>query len=166
MILKKEKNSQRNTLFIRYEKTRLPRQVTQNDKKNTKGNGMEKHLQTSEGSPKENQIAYIAGLFDGEGTVDYAQRWVKKRSDKSKKYFCFRISCEIGMTDYAVLEWIHQTLGYGSFRSRKVPEGMKPQWRWCCVFRDSYKFAKLMLPHARVKYVKLKQIVDHYSEGT
>ena len=125
---------------------------------------MEKHLQTSRSSAEKNQIAYIAGLFDGEGSVDYTQRWTKKHN--GKKYFCYRICCEIGMTDYAVLEWIHQTLGYGSFRGRKVPEGRKPQWRWGCVFRDSYKFAKEMLPYARVKYVKLKQIVDHYSEGT
>ena len=126
---------------------------------------MEKHLQISRSSSEETQIAYIAGLFDGEGSVDYARRWEKKQRH-SKAYLFRRITCEIGMTDYPVLEWLHETLGYGTLRPRKSPEGYKPQWRWRCSFRDSYKFAQQMLPHAIVKYKKLKQIVDHYNEYT
>jgi hypothetical protein len=126
---------------------------------------MEKHLQISRSSSEETQIAYIAGLFDGEGSVDYARRWEKKQRH-SKAYLFRRITCEIGMTDYPVLHWLHKTLGYGTLRPRKSPEGYKPQWRWRCSFRDSYKFAQQMLPYARIKYEKLKQIVDHYNEGT
>ena len=33
----------------------------------------------------QNDIAYIAGLFDGEGSVDYKQRW-EKRGKKNIKY--------------------------------------------------------------------------------
>jgi len=123
---------------------------------------MEKHLQTSRSSTKKIKIAYIAGLFDGEGSVDYTRRWEKDRKNRSKKYLCRRITCEIGMTDYPVLHWLHEILGYGTLRPRKSPEGCKPQWRWRCGFRDSYMFAQQMLPHAIVKYKKLKQIVDHY----
>ena len=126
---------------------------------------MAKHLQASKSSSEATQIAYIAGLFDGEGSVDYAKRWEKKKN-RPRKYLCRRISCEIAMTDYPVLHWLHETLGYGRLNPRKSPEGYKPQWRWRCTFRDSYKFAQQMLPHAIVKYKKLKQIVDHYSEGT
>ena len=68
------------------------------------------------------------------------------------------------MTDYPVLHWLHQTLGYGQVNPKKSPEGCKPQWRWRCSFRDCNKFAQQMLPHAIVKYKKLKQIVDHYAE--
>ena len=126
---------------------------------------MEKHLQTSENSSEATQIAYIAGLFDGEGSVDYARRW-EYRPLRKKKYLMRRISCEIAMTNHNVIRWLHQTLGYGYYRPKKVPQGFKPQWRWRCSFRDSYKFAKQMLPHAIVKNEKLKQIVDHYNEGT
>jgi len=124
---------------------------------------MAKHLQTSRSSTKKTKIAFIAGLFDGEGSVDYARRWEKKKN-RPRKYLTRRISCEIGMTDYPVLHWLQDTLGYGTLRPRKSPEGCKPQWRWRCVFRDSYKFAQQMLPHAIVKYEKLKQIMDHYDE--
>ena len=124
---------------------------------------MAKHLQTSRSSTKKTKIAYIAGLFDGEGSVDYAQRWEKKKN-RPRKYLCRRISCEIGMTDYPVLHWLHKTLRYGSLRPRKSPKGYKPRWRWRCGFRDCNKFAQQMLPHAIVKYKKLKQIMDHYDE--
>ena len=126
---------------------------------------MEKHLQTSQSSAEATQVAYIAGLFDGEGSVDYTKRWVKKVNSK-KAYLFQHIRCEIAMTDYEVLKWLYQTLGFGYFGPKKVPEERKPQWRWRCVYRDSYKFAKQMLPYAIVKYNKLKQITDHYDEGT
>gem|GEM_PF-1781711 len=165
MILKKEKNSRHNIPFTKYEKNKLPRQITQNDRKNTKGNGMEKHLQTSQSSAEATQVAYIAGLFDGEGSVDYAKRWGTSATNK-KRYLFRRISCEMSMTEYEVLKWVHQTLGFGRLGSKKVPEGRKPQWRWTCCFRYSYKFAQQILPYAKVKHKKLKQIIDHYDEGT
>jgi hypothetical protein len=125
---------------------------------------MAKHLQTSRSSPKKNQIAYMAGLFDGEGSVDYAKRWGTSATNK-KRYLFRRISCEMTLTDYEVIKWFHQTLGFGGVWTKKVPEGLKPQWRWACCFHDSYKFAKQMLPYTRIKYEKLKQIIDHYDES-
>jgi len=125
---------------------------------------MAKHLQTSRSSAKKNQIAYMAGLFDGEGSVDYAQRWGTSAKNK-KRYLFRRISCEMTLTDYEVIKWFHQTIGFGGVWTKKVPEGLKPQWRWACCFHDSYKFAKQMLPYTRIKYEKLKQIIDHYDES-
>ena len=162
-MLKKEKNLRHNILFTRYEQTKLPRQITQHDRKNKKGNWMAKHFQTSRSSAKKTQIAYMAGLFDGEGSVDYAQRWVKDYRTK-KPYLCWNINCAMSLTDYKILKWFHQTLGFGGVWTKKVPEGLKPQWRWGCCFRDSYKFAQQMLPYTKIKYEKLKQIVDHYDE--
>ena len=124
---------------------------------------MAKHLQTSRSSPKKTQIAYMAGLFDGEGSVDYAKRWGTSARNK-KRYLFRRISCEMSLTDYEIIKWFHQTIGFGQMGQRKVPEGRKPQWRWTCCFRYSYKFAQQMLPYTKIKYEKLKQIIDHYDE--
>ena len=105
-------------------------------------------------------IAYMAGLFDGEGSVDYARRWEKRTKGK---YKVWRIHCEMAMTDKYVLQWIHSTLGIGTVRPKKVPKGMKPQWRWRCSFRDALQFAKLIWPHVQVKLHKIEQILDHYT---
>ena len=108
----------------------------------------------------ETERAYIAGLFDGEGSVDYAQRWEKRTKGK---YKVWRIHCEISMTHQYIIEWVHETLGIGTVRPKKVKEGLKPQWRWRCGFRDAYSFAKIVWPHVQVKLHKIEQIIDHYT---
>ena len=71
------------------------------------------------------------------------------------------------MTDRAIIKWLHETLGFGSFH-KKPPSakqlGRQMQYRWCCGYRDALKFANLLLPHARVKRRKLQQIIKHYDK--
>ena len=67
-------------------------------------------------------IAYIAGLFDGEGCVTY-----KKYKEK-----------------------------------KKVPKGMKKQWRWRCTFRECLDVCKKLWPYAIVKLHDIEKVIDHY----
>ena len=111
------------------------------------------------------EVAYMAGLFDGEGHVEYKKRLVKQKKGKNKAYKTWSIRCEMSMTDKGVMEWFHQTLNFGTLNKREAKlswTGKKPQWRWRCSYRDALKFAKLMWPHAQVKLHKLEQIIDHY----
>ena len=60
------------------------------------------------------QAAYIAGLFDGEGSIYFAKDQRKKRNTKDQGYrtsISQRISMEITMTDQSVFE-----MGPRSFR--------------------------------------------------
>ena len=59
----------------------------------------------------EAEAAYIAGLFDGEGTITYKKYKEKKRNGI---YDCWRISMEIAMTDKSVLIWLTEVLGCGT----------------------------------------------------
>jgi len=111
------------------------------------------------------EVAYMAGLFDGEGHVEYKKRLVKQKRGKNRAYKTWSIRCEMSMTDKGVMEWFHQTLNFGTLNKREAKlswTGKKPQWRWRCSYRDALKFAKLMWPHAQVKLHKLEQIIDHY----
>ena len=74
------------------------------------------------------------------------------------------IRCEISMTDRDVIEWIHESLGFGWSKEKRYNNKpkYKKQWRWSCGYRDALKFAKLMWPYARIKFHKLEQIIDHY----
>ncbi len=108
------------------------------------------------------QLAYIAGLFDGEGSVS---RYRERR--KNRKNPTWVIRCEVNMTDRAIIKWLHETLGFGSFHKKppsKKQLGRQMQYRWCCSYRDAYKFAKLIIPYARVKRKKLQKIIDHYDK--
>ena len=110
-----------------------------------------------------NDIAYIAGLFDGEGCVSYKQ-YNRQRKHNKKPYPTWQIRVEIAMTDKAVIEWLHETLGFGWSAEKKyhTKPKYKRQWRWCCGYRDALIFAKLLWPFAQVKLHKLEQIINHY----
>ena len=110
------------------------------------------------------EVAYIAGLFDGEGCVTCKQKPTKRKDRNNKIYNQWNIRCEISMTDQAVITWLHEALGFGWSREKKYNNKpkYKKQWRWCCGYRDALTFAKLVWPYAQVKLHKLEQIIDHY----
>ena len=58
-------------------------------------------------------IAYIAGLFDGEGCITYKQ-YMRKRKGQKKAYPTWSIRMEIAMTDKSILVWLHEVLGVGT----------------------------------------------------
>ena len=69
----------------------------------------------------ETDRAYIAGLFDGEGSIYFKRGIEKKKKHKGEGYRLsnsMRISMEITMTDYSVLVWVHEVLGVGTLRSK------------------------------------------------
>jgi len=57
------------------------------------------------------KLAYMAGLFDGEGCVTYKQYWGSKRENRPRKYYCWRIQLEIVMTDEATIQWFCDHFG-------------------------------------------------------
>ena len=118
-------------------------------------------------------MAYIAGLFDGEGSIHFKRGIEKKKKHKGEGYRysnSMRISMEITMTDYSVLVWVHEVLGVGTLRPKRVKglrkDGTKylKQWKWRCTFRDAYQVCLLIWPFAHVKLDKIQQIIEHYSK--
>ena len=109
-------------------------------------------------------IEYIAGLFDGEGSIYYKQIAEKRKGRNPCKVW--KIRMEMSMTDKNVMELVHETLGCGSLRERKFlkpyAKKWKKQWRWQCSHRDALYVCKLLWPHAIVKLHKMEQIIDHY----
>ncbi len=118
-------------------------------------------------------IAYLAGLFDGEGSIYFAKRVEKKKKHKGKGYrtsMSQRISMEVTMTDESVIRWIHDVLKVGTVnkkpRKGKRKDGTKylMQWKWRCTFRDAYYVCRLLWPYAHTKLAKIEQIINHYSD--
>ena len=107
-------------------------------------------------------IAYIAGLFDGKGSI-YYKRIIEKRKNK-KPVKVWKIRMEMSMPDKNVIELVHETLGCGTLREKKVV-GKKKRWRWQCSYRDALYVCKLLWPHTVVKLHKIEQIIDHYEPG-
>ena len=122
----------------------------------------------------ESDIAYIAGLFDGEGSIQIKRAIEKKKKHNGKPGYrlsnSMRINMEITMTDESVLRWLHEVLGVGTLRPKKVKgkrkDGTKylPQWKWRATFRDAYYVCLLIWPFAHVKLEKINQIMEYYSD--
>ena len=122
----------------------------------------------------ESDIAYIAGLFDGEGSI-HIKRGIenkKKHNNKPGRRISnsMRISMEITMTDESVLRWLHEVLGVGTL-NRKPRKGRRKdgtkylmQYRWRCTFRDAYYVCRLLWPYAHTKLPKIQQVIEHYAK--
>jgi len=118
--------------------------------------------------------AYIAGLFDGEGSIHFKRGIERKKRHKGKPGYrlsnSMRISMEITMTDRSVLMWVHEVLGVGTLRPKTVKglrkDGTKylKQYKWRCTFRDAYYVCCLIWPWSHTKLEKVQQIIQHYSE--
>ena len=116
-------------------------------------------------------ISYIAGLFDGEGSIYYARRNEKKKKHNGIGFRysnSIRISMEITMTDKEVIHWVHETLNVGTV-VKKPRKGFRKdgtkylmQWKWRCTFRDAFYVCCVLWPHAHTKLPKIQQILDHY----
>ena len=110
-----------------------------------------------------NDAAYLAGLFDGEGSVYFKKTRQKKHQRPGKPiHNVMVIRMEIAMTDKSVLEWVWETTGVGAFGPRKVKEGYKPQWRWRAAHRDALKVCKELWPFAQTKLNKIEHFIDYY----
>jgi len=116
--------------------------------------------------------AYIAGLFDGEGSIHIKRAPEKKKKHKGKGHRIsnsLRLSMEITMTDRSVLLWLHEVVGCGTLtkkprKGRRV-DGTKylMQWRWRCTFRDAYYVCCLIWPWSHTKLEKVQQVIEHYA---
>jgi len=116
--------------------------------------------------------AYIAGLFDGEGSIHFKRGPEKKKKHKGKGHRIsnsLRLSMEVTMTDRSVLVWLHEVLGCGTL-NKKPRKGKRVdgtpylmQYRWRCTFRDAYYVCCLIWPWAHTKMPKIQQVIEHYS---
>ena len=122
---------------------------------------------------KDNELAYIAGLFDGEGSIHYKRSPEKKKKHKGEGHRIsnsMRISMEITMTDKSVLVWLHQILGVGTLtkkpRKGKRVDGTRylMQYRWRCTFRDAFYVCCLLFPYAHTKLPKIQKVIDNYTD--
>ena len=111
-------------------------------------------------------MAYLAGLFDGEGCITYKQR-TEHRKGKPRAYKYWNIRIEINMIDKDTIDYVHKTFECGSRDYRKpYPHQNYGQYRWQCSHRDALKVAKALIPYSITKRDKLQKIVDHYEDNT
>jgi hypothetical protein len=101
------------------------------------------------------EIAYVAGLFDGEGMV----RIAKERRTNSTSY---QVHIMIGMTHEPIIRMLHLQFG-GSFyvndHSKRNPNA-RPQYCWQACSQNACTFLRLIHPFLVVKKDEAKLALD------
>ena len=122
----------------------------------------------------QSDISYIAGIFDGEGSLHMRRGLEKKKKHRGKPGYrmsnSMRISMEISMTDKSVLLWVLEVLNVGTL-TKKPRKGFRKngtrylmQYRWRCTFRDAYYVCCVLWPWAHTKLPKIQKILEHYAD--
>ena len=102
----------------------------------------------------ESDRAYIAGLFDGEGSVSFT---FKKAAKNGKRYG--KIYARISNTNKAVLDWVKVTSGLGYVVGKGVAqrEGHKPCYDFVVAYEQARKFLVLIRPYLRIKGITVDE---------
>jgi hypothetical protein len=108
-------------------------------------------------------VAYIAGLFDGEGC---ATVYGYKATKNGEKYW--RLIVRIANTHRGVLEWIREQWGRG-WIARESTSHNKPGWKQGWTFRlqgrDAAHFLTTLRPHLKIKAERVDEILSNPWRG-
>ena len=105
---------------------------------------------------KDLDLAYCAGLIDGEGHVAVIDSWRRGLAYKEPRI-------AVQMTDVTVVEHLRDAFGCGSICYPKTAKAHHiPTARWAVSSRKAYHVAVLLEPFLRVKKQGARAIIDHY----
>lgn len=92
-------------------------------------------------------LAYVAGIIDGEGTICIHQ----DKAKSGKVYLQLRV--DVTNTNEWLIQWLKFALGGHTDVSRraKIGKNWKPSWRWSVSANQASAFLKLIYPYLRLK---------------
>ena len=99
-------------------------------------------------------LAYCAGLFDGEGCITLTR-------DSESNY---RLRIKITSTDYSVLEWLQEHFDGYIHLSRKESKYNKEAWDWVCKVEDQVVFLFGILPYTIIKRAHIIEALNYHFE--
>ena len=92
------------------------------------------------------ELAYIAGIFDGEGTVTISSYKASRYGGSQRRLLMVLLSS----TDRSVVDYLRETFG-GAITITKVHDNHKEIRRWTLSSRMAADFLYRVLPYLRIK---------------
>lgn len=106
--------------------------------------------------------AYVAGLFDGEGSVG---RYVYTHSKNGKPYY--RLHARITSSNRELLEAVRSEFGGKIYPKDDVLRGRRVMcYDLHFVYRHAERFLKRILPYLILKKEKVIQVVEEHYPGS
>lgn len=100
---------------------------------------------------KKLDLAYMAGFFDGEGSISL---YLDARQ--------YRISVSMSNTNEWVVQWFHLNFGGSLYLEPKHIKNPnhRDAWRWQLIGKRSMPFLELLFPYLRLKREQAKIVME------
>ena len=111
--------------------------------------------------------AYVAGIIDGEGSIEYVQRQVVRHDRPGKPvHKVWNIRLEVPQVDGRLIDYLMETTAEGTRDMKRFPNNDKwqDQHRWRVAHRGVYRVLKQIDKYLIVKGEKSKLVIDHYDK--
>ena len=111
--------------------------------------------------------AYVAGIVDGEGSIEYVQRNVIRHDRPGKPvHKVWNIRMEVPQVDGRLIDYLIETTAEGTRDMKRFPNNDKwqDQHRWRVAHRGVYRVLKQIDKYLIVKGEKAKLVIDHYDK--
>ena len=109
--------------------------------------------------------AYVAGIIDGEGCVEF--KWADRIRRDLKGHPTYRtLICrlEVPQVDKRLIDWLMEITQEGTRDIKRYPNN--PNWhdqhRWRVGYHGVYRVLKQVYPYLIIKKQKAKLVIDHY----
>ena len=106
-------------------------------------------------------LAYVAGLFDGEGSIVIGCGHQKQR--RVTPHYWLQVG--ITNTDRELITWLHHTLGRHISDNMHCPtkRHQRPCWAWRIMSTQALPFLRALMPYLRVKQAQASIAVNFQS---
>ena len=111
--------------------------------------------------------AYVAGIIDGEGSIEYVQRNVIRHNRPGKPvHKVWNIRLEVPQVDGRLIDYLMETTAEGTRDMKRFPGNDKwqDQHRWRVGYRGVYRVLKQVHKYLIVKKEKSEMVINHYDK--
>ena len=113
------------------------------------------------------EAAYVAGIIDGEGWVEF-RRVSRVRNTRPGKptYQTLIVRMEVPQVDGRLIDYLMETTAEGNRDIKRFPKNpnAQDQHRWRVSHRGVYRILKQVYKYLIVKKEKAKLVVDYYDK--
>jgi len=111
--------------------------------------------------------AYVAGIVDGEGSIEYTQRSRTRHDRKgSPTHKVWNIRMEVPQVDGRLIDYLMETTAEGVRDMKRFPgnDNWQDQHRWRVGYRGVYRVLKQIDKYLIVKKEKSQLVIKHYDK--
>ena len=102
------------------------------------------------------ELAYAAGLFDGEGWFSIT----RSKGHRIKRDFCYQVHAGLVMRERSILTWLQRRFGGTVRKQKRYSDKHSFSYRWRTTGKQTLETAKLLKPYLMAKKKQAGVVID------